>query len=252
MVRADDTEGGGPEDAAPWRYETVGDLELDAVARLRRFPREPDMSVYALRWLFSLGLRAWLKTFNRYRVDGRHHLPIGDQSYVVVANHASHMDALCLLAALPLRKVHRTFPAAAADYFFQKLPHTVVAGIFINALPFDRLHNKSQSLQLCRLILDQPGNVLILFPEGTRSPTGQLAPFKPGIGFLTAGTDTPVVPCHLGGPARVLPRGSWLPRPVRLQTRIGAPRRFQRYERDKPAAMEIARLLQADVEALAR
>jgi len=42
-----------------------------------------------------------------------------------VSNHASHLDALCLLAGLPLRKLHETYPAAAADYFFTSVPRMV-------------------------------------------------------------------------------------------------------------------------------
>jgi len=56
----------------------------------------------------------------------------------MVANHTSHLDALCLTAALPLRKLHRAFPAAAEDYFFVKLPRLAVAVFVVNALSFCR------------------------------------------------------------------------------------------------------------------
>ena len=170
---------------------------------------------------------------------------------MVVANHASHMDALSLIAALPLRSIHGTYPAAAADYFFQKVPQTIVAGIFINALPFDRLAKKRHSLDLCRWVLEQPGNVLILFPEGTRSADGKLEKFKPGIGYLTAGSATPVVPCHLDGPARILPRGAAVPRPRKLRARFGPPRCFGDLSPGRESGRQIAEILQADVEALA-
>ena len=84
------------------------------IERLCRFPRKPDKLVYAVRSLAALGIRAWLNVYHRMEVIGREHLP-AEGSYVLVANHGSHLDALSLLAALPLNKVHRAFPAAAAD-----------------------------------------------------------------------------------------------------------------------------------------
>src|SRR5258708_39623364 len=95
------------------------------------------MLVYGLRSFVALVLRVWLRTYHRLEIRGREHLP-KHKSFVLVANHTSHLDTLCLLAALPLRKLHRAFPAAAADYFFE-----IVAAIWsgagsVNALPFGR------------------------------------------------------------------------------------------------------------------
>lgn len=232
-----------------WSYEVAPDLDQDLVERLRSFPRQPDMSVYGLRLVFSLLLRGYLRVYHRYTASGLEHLP-GEESYVVVANHASHLDTLCLLAAMPLRRLHQTFPAAAADYFFEKAPQTLVAGALINAMPFDRLRHKAQSLTMCRQLLDQPGNILILFPEGTRSASGELLAFRPGIGYLTAGTEIPVVPCFLEGAARALPKRAWLPRPTRLRARFGRTRRFSQHEPGRSSGLAIAQILQQDVEAL--
>ena len=157
----------------PWRYETARDLDQPLVERLKGFPREPDMSVYVMRSLAALTLRGWLRTYHRLTISGREHLP-AEGSFVMVANHASHLDALCLLAALPLRKLHRAFPAAAQDYFFVSIPRIAAAAVVVNALPFSRHTNVRQSLDLCRRLLESPGNILILFPEGTRSSDGAL------------------------------------------------------------------------------
>src|SRR5712691_9167680 len=98
-----------------WHYDPAQDLEQPLVERLRRFPREPDMLVYVLRSLAALTMRGWLRTYHRLEIVGRGNLP-AEGSFVMVANHSSHLDALCLLSALPLKKLHRAFPAAAADY----------------------------------------------------------------------------------------------------------------------------------------
>src|SRR5690348_2551044 len=162
----------------PWHYEPASDLEDPVIERLRRFPREPDMLVYGLRSMAALLCRGWLGVYHRLSITGREYLP-ADGSFVMVANHASHLDALCLLAALPLSRVHRTFPAAAKDYFFISAPRLLLAAIAVNAMPFDRRTSPRQSVGLCRQVLDRSGNALVLFPEGTRSATGELGEFKP-------------------------------------------------------------------------
>jgi len=233
-----------------WHYEPARDLDQTLVERLRRFPREPDMLVYGLRSMAALTLRAWLRTYHRLEITGREHLPV-DSSFVMVANHSSHLDALCLLAALPLRKLHRAFPAAAEDYFFVDLPRTALAAIVVNALPFPREVSAKQSLALCRQLLASAGNILVLFPEGTRTTTGRIAEFKPGIGLLLAGASVPVVPCHLEGAFAAWPKGRAIPRPRRLTLRIGAPRRFDHLAANKDCMLQVARELQAAVEELA-
>lgn len=107
-------------------------------------------------------------------------------------------------------EIHRTFPAAARDYFFVNVPRVLLAAVVVNALPFDRETSPRRRLSVCRQLLDNGGNALIIFPEGTRSPTGQMGEFKPGVGLLVAGSDYPVVPCYLAGTHRAWPKGGWL------------------------------------------
>jgi 1-acyl-sn-glycerol-3-phosphate acyltransferase len=147
--------------------------------------------------------------------------------------------------------VHRACPAAAADYFFVSVPRVALAAIVVNALPFSRRLQIQHSLQLCQHLLANPGNVLILFPEGTRSTTGQIGEFKPGVGLLVAGTDLPVVPCRLDGAFEAWPKGALCPRPRQMRLTIGAPRYFAGLPPTKESARGIARMLQEAVEALA-
>jgi 1-acyl-sn-glycerol-3-phosphate acyltransferase len=220
-------------------YESAEDLDAGLVERLKRFPREPDMLVYVLRSLAALVLRGWLRTYHRLEIRGRENLP-EDKSFVLMANHTSHLDTLCLLAALPLKKLHRAFPAAAADYFFESVPRIWVAAVVVNALPFGRQAHIKQSLMLCQHLLENPGNVLIIFPEGTRSVTGSVGRFKPGIGALVAGRDVEVLPCYLRGGFKAWPKGKILPRPAKMQLTIGKPRSFANIGATKEAANAIA------------
>jgi 1-acyl-sn-glycerol-3-phosphate acyltransferase len=236
--------------ADPWRYDTASDLDQTALERLRRFPREPDMFVYALRTIAAVFLRAWLRLYHRLVIVGRERLP-REGSYVLVANHASHLDALTLVTAHPLAKIHRVFPAAAADYFFTSVSRLAFSAIVVNALPFQREVHVRQSLALCRALLENPGNVLVIFPEGTRSRTGEMGEFKAGLGLLVAGTPHPVVPCRLEGTFAAWPKGRWFPRPRRVRLTIGEPRTYAEHARGKDAALFIASDLRAAISSLA-
>lgn len=232
-----------------WKYEALSDLEKSPAERLRDFPREPHMWVYAARSIAALTIRAWLKLYHRFEIHGRENLPRAG-SFVMVANHQSHLDAPSLLAAVPLRSLHRAFPAAAADYFFESLPRSAFSAIVINAMPFDRQAKGAESLDVCRALLANPGNILVLFPEGTRSTTGEVGRFRSGIGRLVAGTETPVVPCFLAGAHRAWPKGALLPRPRKLMLRIGAPRTYGALPAEQSGVRLVCADLQRAVEAL--
>jgi 1-acyl-sn-glycerol-3-phosphate acyltransferase len=226
-----------------WEYRPTDDFDKTPIERLSAFPRHPDMFVYALRFALHASMRAWLWVYHRYRVTGRERLPV-DRPFVMVANHGSHLDAISLLSALPLGRIQKAYPAAAKDYFFTTLPKIAFSAVAMNAMPFDRRENPRESLDLCRDLLATPEHVLILFPEGTRSPTGEVGAFKPGIGFLVAGTPVPVVPCFLDGAYRAWPKGAWIPRPRKLTLRIGAPMTFADVTTDKDGAKSVAAKLE--------
>lgn len=232
-----------------WDYQPTADFDKSPLDKLRAFPRQPDMLVYAVRLALHAVIRVWLRVYHRYAVKGREHLP-REQPFVLVANHSSHLDAIALLSALPLRSIQKTYPAAAKDYFFTTMPKVAFSAIVVNAMPFDRKENPRESIDLCRELLETPRHALILFPEGTRSTTGELAPFKPGIGFLIAGTTIPVVPCYLEGAYRAWPKGAWIPRPRKLTLRIGEPIVFGDAGADKEGAKRVAALLEEAVRSL--
>jgi 1-acyl-sn-glycerol-3-phosphate acyltransferase len=215
-----------------WRYDSARDLEQAPIDRLRQFPREPDMLVYGLRALVALIIRGLLRIYNRFEIIGHENLRT-NRALVIVANHCSHLDTLCLLAALPLRKLHNAFPAAASDYFFQSVPRLWAAAVIVNALPFERQARVRQSLALCQELLANPGTILIIFPEGTRSTTGEVGEFKSGIGALVAAKDVAVVPCFIDGSFRAWPKGKRLPRPRKVRLIAGRPRNYRTRTADK-------------------
>ena len=236
---------------ADWSYEPAADLDQSVMERLRGFPREPHLSMYALRSAAAILLRTWFKIYHRFEIVGGSKLPIGT-SFIMVANHQSHLDALMLTAAIPLRFLHRAFPAAATDYFFSSGIRAAFSSIFINGLPFDRKRGGASSLAVCRQLLRNEGNMLIIFPEGTRSTTGSPGPFLPGIGYLTAGQETAVVPCYLEGAFRAFPKGALFPRPRKVTLRIGEPREYSNLPAGKESVKHVCEDLSGAVFALGR
>jgi 1-acyl-sn-glycerol-3-phosphate acyltransferase len=234
-----------------WDYEPTADFDKTPIEKLSVFPRHPDMLVYAVRLALHAVIRIWLRVYHRFRITGREHLPL-DRPFAMVANHASHLDAITLLCALPLPRIQKAYPAAAKDYFFTSMPKIAFSAVVMNAMPFDRKENPRDSLALCRQLLETPGHVLVIFPEGTRSSTGELGPFKPGIGFLTAGSNIPVVPCYLDGAYRAWPKGAFVPRPYKLTLRIGEAMTFEDVGADKDGAKVVASRLRAAVERVSR
>lgn len=232
-----------------WRYETAQDLDQSTLERLKKFPREPDILVYSLRSAAAIFIRFWLKIYHRFEITGREHLP-NHGSFVLVCNHSSHLDALCLTASLPLRKLHRAFPAAAEDYFFKNIPRIWFASVIINALPFSRQTHIKESMAHCHRLLEN-NNILMIFPEGTRSANGNIATFKPGIGNLLAGTTIPVIPCHLHGAHAAWNRQQILPRPRKLHLVIGSPRCYQSIPAGRDGAHTVAAELELAVRNLA-
>ena len=234
-----------------WEYRPAPDIDQRFVDRLRGFPRQPQMLHYALRSLAALLLRGFMRIYHRLSIEGQEHFP-EKSSFVLVCNHTSHLDTLAMLCSIPLARIHRAFPAAAADYFFSSVPRSFVSAILINALPFDRKLKGAESLSVCAELLANTGNILILFPEGTRTATGELGRFRSGIGRLVVGTEVAVLPCYLDGGFKAWPRNKTLPRPHKLRLRIGNARHYADLEKNAESVKRICEELQEAVAELGR
>jgi len=231
-----------------WHYETAKDTGLSFIERLKECPREPDPLVYAARVVSAVAIRAALRTYLRFDIVGREHLP-RNESFVLVANHASHLDAVALLSALSLRSLHRAYPLAARDYFCANDARLALTAIIANVMLFDR--DGLEGLKLCKRLLEEPGNVLVMFPEGTRSIDGRVDLFRRGVGLLLAGTVHPVVPCYLDGTFSAWPKGTLIPRPARVRLVIGEARSYEGVEQNDTGVLHICADLRRAVLALA-
>lgn len=207
-----------------------------------------------LRGIFEAVTGFIMSTHLRVRGDGLEHLPT-DGPYILAANHSSHLDLPAIRKVLgpAARHLHAM---AAKDYFFDTPFKRWFFTTFLNALPLDREANAAESLAVCKTVLDS-GRSILIFPEGTRSLTGDLQPFKPGVGVLAVELDYPIVPVWIQGAFDTLPKGRVIPRPGRIEVRIGPPVDFSalRARREQASVSELYRRaaheLKAQVEALA-
>jgi 1-acyl-sn-glycerol-3-phosphate acyltransferase len=203
--------------------------------------------VHAIWWTF---VKACLAVFHHLRVTGKEHLPT-QAPFVLIANHASHLDALIMASALPRRLRRIVLPIAAGDTFFQTPAVAAFAAWCLNALPLWRKNVGRHALHdLRQRLLEEPCGY-ILFPEGTRTRDGTIGRFKPGLGMLVAAAEVCVVPCHIEGVHEAWPPGHRLPRFRSISVRIGRPMSFRDVANDRGGWERIAADCESAVRALA-
>ena len=179
--------------------------------------------VRTLRWLIQHGLLLpFTEVMSHPKVEGREWVRELERPVIFAANHSSHADTSLVLHALSDRARDRTVVAAAADYWFKRPLLGNLVSLFLNTFPFSRTGGAQAQLNASSRLLKSGWN-LVLFPEGSRSPDGRIQEFKPGVGFLANETGTPVVPVHIRGAHRIMPKGQKLPLPGPARVRIGKP-----------------------------
>jgi 1-acyl-sn-glycerol-3-phosphate acyltransferase len=232
-----------------WQYKPAQDLGMSEAERLRSVKRESGLVGFIGRTLWWWWVRGVLQLTEKIEVSGVEHLPTS-APFVIVANHSSHLDVLVLATALPIRLRNCVFPLAAGDTFFETPAVAAFATNMMNALPMWRKNCGHHALDTLRNRLVKEPCGYILFPEGTRSRTGQMGPFRHGIGMLVAGASVPVVPCRLQGTFEAMPPGGRWPRRTRIALSIGHPSIFAHVPRDRSGFQTIAETLEQAVRAL--
>jgi long-chain acyl-CoA synthetase len=109
---------------------------------------------------------------------------------------------------------------AARDYFFDTPLKRAWFENFTNLVPMDRHGSLRESLRLAGETV-RDGYNLLLFPEGTRSPDGQMREFYPTLGYLALTCNVDILPLHIEGAFQALPKGSMVPKQTDISVRIG-------------------------------
>jgi 1-acyl-sn-glycerol-3-phosphate acyltransferase len=233
-----------------WKLEPAKDLGLPLGARLRSVEREQGLIPYLVHLICSVWVKVILRLYHRMEIIGRENLPKSGP-FVLASNHASHLDVAVLASALNWRLRCNAFPIAAGDTFFETPIVAVASAVVINALPMWRKRRGiAHELADLRQRLVGRACIYIVFPEGTRSRTGEMGKFKSGLGMIVAGTPVPVVPCRLEGTFESLPPGKRVPRPRKIRMRIGPSLTFDGIEDKRQGWDEIAGKLEAAVRSL--
>jgi 1-acyl-sn-glycerol-3-phosphate acyltransferase len=154
------------------------------------------------------------------RVFGAEHLAELDEPVIVCPTHASHLDTSALRLALGPHHRRRLAPAVAADYFRASRVRWFFAA-WLGAFPFVRAASPD-SIAAAEALLARGWNILV-FPEGTRTRTGEVGVFKPGVGLIARRSGRPVLPVRISGTRTILPAGARLPHRGQVEVRFGAP-----------------------------
>ena len=156
------------------------------------------------KWLFDL------------KVYGREGLK--DQGYVLCPNHASFLDGFILVCAVPRALRHRLFSLGYARYFDVPVLRALLK--LIRVIPVDSARNVVAAMQVSSFILKN-GQILSIFPEGSRSPSGEVGRFRKGVAILARELNVKLVPVYIQGAFAAWPAGASLPRPHPLRVIFG-------------------------------
>jgi long-chain acyl-CoA synthetase len=258
-----------PDDLTACR--TVADVEALAVRDKkesrtrtiegRKKPDEDERSIEFPREVQDAGKRAIGMLQDMFygqmmdsEIYGRTFIPHNRQT-IVIANHASHLDMGFVRHALG-KYGEDIVSLAAQDYFFERgsLKRTFFENL-TNLRALDRKGGLRASERQASEVLEQ-GHTMLVFPEGTRSPDGEIHEFKPLLGHLSLANGVDILPVYLGGTRNAMPKGARIPTSRRIFARIGPPlsvvdlRRLTKGLTPADASREVAKLARRAVVAL--
>src|SRR5919197_1658817 len=177
-------------------------------------------------WLVRAILQPFFHVYFRLSRIGREHIP-AEGPVILASNHRSFLDPF-VIAVMARRPIY--FVAKKELFAF----HPVVSWLLsaLGAFPIDRGASDQESMATARAILER-GDVVLMFPEGTRIRPGSLGRPRRGVGRLALETGAPVVPVAVIGTEAV--RRGWRIRPHKVRIRAGRPLTFPRMDRPSPA-----------------
>ncbi len=154
------------------------------------------------------------------KIEGEANVP-QHTNFIVAPNHSSHIDTGLVKKALGKDVAEQTVAVAAADYWFDTKYKRAYMNNFTTLIPIERTGSLRQSLRHVTEILKEGYNTLI-FPEGTRTTTGEMSEFKPIIGYLALNEKIGILPIYIWGTYEAFPKGMTIPGQKSLGAKVGA------------------------------
>ena len=174
-----------------------------------------------------------LHMLGRPKATGLEFIPASGPA-ILASNHLSFIDSLYLPLVISRPVV---FPAKA-EYFSAKGPLGRIWAAYLrstNQLMIDRSDaNSAQATLEAAAGILRRGDLFGFYPEGTRSPDGRLYRGRAGLGWLALNTGAPVIPVAMIGTRKMLPPGAPVPRPTKIEVKIGKPLDFGHLAGDPP------------------
>ncbi|ACD83103.1 lysophospholipid acyltransferase family protein [Candidatus Methylacidiphilum infernorum] len=164
---------------------------------------------YAIARALTLGI---LKLFFDFKVYGRQNIPA--EPVLIVANHCSYLDPP--IVGCTFEK--EIYFVGRKTLFDNPLFGTLLR--YLNTIPLDRDKPEVGSFKLI-LDLFENGKSILVFPEGTRSPSGSLQKAAPGVGYIAAKAKVPILPLRIFGSFEAFPRTAKFPRPYPIRVVVG-------------------------------
>ncbi len=182
------------------------------------------------------------RIFQKVNTDGDK-LDFVGGPYILIANHQSNLDAPSIVKSLPVSARRQLAVAAAKDYFYENKLTAFLSRLMFNAFPLDRKGNLNESLTYFGKALDK-GQSILIFPEGTRTLTGEMNEFRKGIGIIAKEMGTPIVPVKISGNYEIFPKGSAFPKKIGKTTvKFGKPIHVSRYDTHDAITDELEKIL---------
>jgi len=197
--------------------EGIQPASRDAEAEAREIPVPAPVATLG-RTMVDLWQRVMFGGVFDVKVTGQAYVPQSG-NFLVIANHSSHLDMGLVKYALG-EQGSRLASLAARDYFFDTPLKRAWFENFTNLIPMDRHGSLRESLRLAGDAI-QSGYHLLLFPEGTRSPDGQMREFYPTLGYLALTYGVDILPVYIQGAFEALPKGSMVPKHTEISVRLG-------------------------------
>jgi long-chain acyl-CoA synthetase len=248
------------------QVNTVADLEnllkkSAPEARTNNYPYSRWAQNWLVRWIRVLGYNCvtlpYIMVMARPKIIGRERLKDFHGPALIISNHIAQIDIGFLMAALPMHlrnrlgvamqgEMLRSMRHPPKDWFFLKrwreqVRYALIA-MFFNVFSLPQRAKYRESFRFAGELVDR-GYSVVIFPEGRRTETGEMSPFRSGIGLLATHLNLPIIPMRIDGlfPFKIAKK-HYAP-PHAVQVRIGDPVRFEPTADPEEIARELQRIV---------